>query len=92
MVQVNIPVLMPGQPPLSVALLGLHKSDMRLLHVAAKLGAFIANALEQASQQVSLKLSLNDHETLAFDFDPTVSRKPCSCPCTRPEALPLLCP
>lgn len=48
-------MLIPGQPPLSVALLGLHKSDMRLLHVANKLGTFIARAVGQAAEQVSPK-------------------------------------
>ena len=49
----NIPVLVPGQPPMSVALLGLQRSDMRLLHVAAKLGPVILRmAQEHAAQKV----------------------------------------
>ena len=53
--QVNIPVLIPGQPPMSVALLGLQRSDTRLLHVAAKLGPLIsAAAQEAATQQVGM--------------------------------------
>ena len=51
--QVNVPVQVPGQPPMSVALLGLQRSDMRLLHVAAKLGPVISRmAREHASSQV----------------------------------------
>ncbi len=51
--QVNIPVLVPGQPPMSIALLGLQRSDMRLLHVAAKLGPVILRmAQEHAAQKV----------------------------------------
>ncbi len=51
--QVNIPVLVPGQPPMSVALLGAQRSDMRLLHVAAKLGPVISRmAQEHAAQKV----------------------------------------
>ena len=49
--QVNIPVLVPGQPPMSVALLGLQRSDMRLLHVAAKLGPLISRAAQEATTQ-----------------------------------------
>ena len=49
--QVNIPVQVPGQPPMSVALLGLQRSDLRLLHVAAKLGPLISRAAQQAAAQ-----------------------------------------
>ena len=43
-VQVCIPVRIPGQPPQSVAVLGLQRSDMRLLAAAEKLGPAIAEA------------------------------------------------
>jgi hypothetical protein len=55
LMQVNIPVLVPGRPPMSVALLGLQRSDTRLLHVAAKLGPLISAAAQEAAmQQVGL--------------------------------------
>lgn len=43
----TIPVVVPGQPVTSVSILGLHKSDMRLLHLAAKLGPVITEAARQ---------------------------------------------
>lgn len=43
----TIPVVVPGQPVTSVSILGLHKSDMRLLHLAAKLGPVISEAAQQ---------------------------------------------
>lgn len=39
-----IPVLVPGQPPASVAVVGLQRSDMRLLTAAEKLGPMITDA------------------------------------------------
>ncbi|KAL3142976.1 Amidase 1 [Trebouxia sp. C0009 RCD-2024] len=45
--QVTIPVVVPGQPVTSVSILGLHKCDMRLLHLAAKLGPVITQAAHQ---------------------------------------------
>lgn len=40
-------MVVPGQPVTSVSILGLHKSDMRLLHLAAKLGPVITEAARQ---------------------------------------------
>ena len=44
LVQVCIPVHVPGQPPASVAVVGLQRSDMRLLAAAEKLGPMITDA------------------------------------------------
>lgn len=41
LVQVVIPVKIPGSPPLAIALIGMPRSDMQLLHVASKLGPLI---------------------------------------------------
>ncbi|BDA48105.1 Amidase 1 [Coccomyxa sp. Obi] len=52
--QVCIPVHVPGQPPASVAVVGLQRSDMRLLTAAEKLGPMITDAavkLAAAQQQ-----------------------------------------
>ena len=42
-----MPVEMPGQQLTSVSMLGLHKSDMRLLHLAVKISPLIAEAAEE---------------------------------------------
>ena len=47
--QVTIPVVVPGRPVSSVSILSLHKSDMRLLHLAAKLGPVISEAAHQVA-------------------------------------------
>lgn len=51
--QVNVPVQLPGQGPLSIAMLGLAKSELSLLSIAARLAPLIAQAvptLDQAPQ------------------------------------------
>ncbi|KAK9806733.1 hypothetical protein WJX72_000870 [[Myrmecia] bisecta] len=45
--QVAIPVNLPGERPLSVSILGLQKSDMRVLAVAAALGPLIGQEVER---------------------------------------------
>ena len=47
--QVVIPVPIPGRPPLSVGLLGLPKSDMRLLHIAGRLAPLLVRLAERAA-------------------------------------------
>lgn len=42
--QVCIPVDIPGRPPASVAVVGMQRSDMRLLTAAEKLGPHIQEA------------------------------------------------
>ena len=41
----------PGQPPASVALVGLQRSDMRLLTAAEKLGPLVTEAVKLAAAQ-----------------------------------------
>lgn len=48
-VQVTVPVRMPGHAVTSISILSLHKSDMRLLHLAAKLGPLIAEAAQDVA-------------------------------------------
>ena len=48
--QVTIPLPVPGQLPLSVSLLTLHKKDLTLLQAAAKLGPLLA---EEAAKLVA---------------------------------------
>ncbi len=48
-VQVTVPVGMPGHAVTSISILSLHKSDMRLLHLAAKLGPLIAEAAQDVA-------------------------------------------
>lgn len=52
-VQVCIPVQIPGQAVTSVSLLSLHKSDMRLLETAAKLGPLIAEAAQAVAEALA---------------------------------------
>ncbi|KAA6429725.1 MAG: hypothetical protein FRX49_00159 [Trebouxia sp. A1-2] len=47
--QVTVPVRMPGHAVTSISILSLHKSDMRLLHLAAKLGPLIAEAAQDVA-------------------------------------------
>ncbi len=49
MLQVTVPVRMPGHAVTSISILSLHKSDMRLLHLAAKLGPLIAEAAQDVA-------------------------------------------
>lgn len=42
-------MVVPGRPVSSVSILSLHKSDMRLLHLAAKLGPIITEAAQQVA-------------------------------------------
>lgn len=46
-------MLVPGLPPLSVTLMGMFKSDVRLLAVAAKLAPLIATAAREQVQDVN---------------------------------------
>ena len=48
-VQVTVPVRMPGHAVTSISILSLHKSDMRLLYLAAKLGPLIADAAQDVA-------------------------------------------
>ena len=50
--QVNVPVHLPGKGPLSLALLGLAKSDMSLLNIATKLSPLIAAAVPTLDRPV----------------------------------------
>ena len=45
--QVNVPVVLPDQAPMSVAILALQRSDARLLSAALQLGPFIQEAAAQ---------------------------------------------
>lgn len=47
--QVNVPVVLPDQAPMSVAILALQRSDTRLLSAALQLGPFIQEAAAQLS-------------------------------------------
>lgn len=44
-----VPVILPGQPPLSMSLMGCHKTDIKLLEVAAKLAPLITTAVKAAA-------------------------------------------
>ena len=50
LLQVNIPISIPGQGPLSIALLGLAKSDRSLIDIAARLAPHIAAAVPALDQ------------------------------------------
>ncbi|CAL8462898.1 g2432 [Coccomyxa elongata] len=65
--QVCIPVHVPGQPPASVAVVGLQRSDMRLLTAAEKLGPMITDAAVKlaAAQQRSAAGAANENSTSA---------------------------
>lgn len=43
-VQVNVPVVLPDQAPMAVAIVGLQRSDRRLLAAAQQLGPLIQEA------------------------------------------------
>lgn len=53
--QVCIPVQVPGQPLMSVAVVGLQRSDLRLLTAAEKLGPMISECAAKlaAAQQLA---------------------------------------
>lgn len=51
--QVCIPVEVAGQAVTSVSLLSLHKSDMHLLQIAAKLGPFTAEAAQAVGEALA---------------------------------------
>lgn len=53
--QAVIPVALPGQPPLSIALLGTPRSDLQLLHLVAKLGPLIGRLAPQIAEQLAAK-------------------------------------
>lgn len=72
--QAVIPVAVHGQPPLSVSLMGLHKSDRRLLAIAAKLAPLIAAAAAKSTPQQVLERLLptavrNFAYSSLFDLD-----------------------
>lgn len=56
--QVTIPVEITGRGVTSISILSLHKSDMRLLHLAAKLAPLIASA----AQEVAVALAEEEAE------------------------------
>ena len=58
MSQVTIPVEITGRGVTSISILSLHKSDMRLLHLAAKLAPLIASA----AQEVAVALAEEEAE------------------------------
>ncbi len=53
--QAVIPVTLPGQPPLSIALLGMPRSDLQLLHLVAKLGPLLGRLAPQIAEQLAAK-------------------------------------
>ena len=53
-----MPVEMPGQQLTSISMLGLHKSDMRLLHLAAKISPLIA----QAAEEIAVAMAEDEEE------------------------------
>lgn len=59
-----IPVMVPGLPPLSVTLLGMFKSDVRLLAVAAKLAPLIAAAALEQVKDVNRKSRISGFSRL----------------------------
>ena len=61
-VQVCIPVQIPGQAVTSVSLLSLHKSDMRLLETAAKLGPLIAEAGQAVAEALAEEAQEEEEE------------------------------
>ncbi len=63
--QVTLPVEMPGQPVTSISILSLHKSDMRLLHLAAKLGPLIADAAQEVAVALAEEQAEHDDQQQA---------------------------
>lgn len=63
--QVTIPVEMAGQGTTSISILSLHKSDMRLLHLAAKLGPLIAEAAQDVAVAMAEEQSEHDGQQQA---------------------------
>ena len=46
---------LPGAPPVAIALLGMQRSDMQLLHVASKLGPLVGRLAPQIAATSAAK-------------------------------------
>lgn len=60
-----VPVDLPGQQLSSISILSLHKSDLRLLHLAAKLGPLIADAARQVAAAMAEEEAQQDSQPQA---------------------------
>ncbi|KAK9839835.1 hypothetical protein WJX81_005197 [Elliptochloris bilobata] len=62
--QVCIPVPIPGRPPAALALIGMAKSDLRLLAVAEKLGPLLAEAAAALAAEAAEAAAVSEPEPL----------------------------
>ena len=68
--QVCIPVEVAGQAVTSVSLLSLHKSDMRLLQTAAKLGQLMAEAGQAIAEAMQAEAEEEEAQQTSTSGDP----------------------
>lgn len=90
MVQVCIPVEVAGQAVTSVSLLSLHKSDMRLLQTAAKLGPLTAEAAQAVGEALAEEAQEEEAQQASTSGDAHAALYVICLavtPCTRPSVI-----